>query len=741
MNAAEAIIALIGKDQASPAISKVRGELGGLGTAGGVASGSMGKIGSAVSSMGGAMKHAGGQVMGLVSNIGMFAGAAGIGGIGAAIGTSINKVESLGNATLKLTQITGESAQSMSSLIAVGAQWGVGQDALTTSASMYEKMVGKLSMTVAAGVTVQDKAAQQSLLVKKARLEQAGASTKAVDAELKLIKANQTAQLPANKLVQLQQQYGVTLTDSTGHALAYSVALGNIADAYKAAGTAAEKAKIAAVASQVMGRGYAAMIPMLALGKKGLQDAEAEAQALGATLTEANMAQLASLRTVSHKWDDTLSGMEIQVGLTVIPALTSIGDAANKYLGDPNNRKSILGAITTIESVAGQVASAIVNIGSALAGIWAKIPGPMQQLLVGGIVANKAAGWLFGTSPLKAGMGVASSLVGNILGKVPGVSSVAGAMGLEGQRVFVTNWPMSLGGNIPAGAGDAVKGAIGAGGAAEVGNAGAMLTGGAAVAGAALSVGAVAAVAGVAIDQYSKISNQGDALAKQATEFVKTADLPALLRGQAALVTAAKDLAGQAGYNPLASAGNSGINAAEKTIADAIVAKQIPRSGGTGGNVGGDLYPSQTGGLKAVNQLSAGISGLLSSGKIGAAGVGMANSIASVFAQSTGPSLKSMTSAMGQLKDMQARYLAQGDTKMAAAIGADLRYVSGRVDAVTAAINAKQFTVAQTTIAYQNYRAGERGDATVKLTISPRDNNNTTVALNRSGGNRRVQAL
>jgi len=115
-------------------------------------------------------------------------------------------------------------------------------------------------------------------------------------------------------------------------------------------------------------------------------------------------------------------------------------------------------------------------------------------------------------------------------------------------------------------------------------------------------------------------------------------------------------------------------------------------SGGTGGNVGQDAYGVR-GGLRAVNQLSGGLSAQLAGGRVGETAAGLAASITKVFADSTGPSLKSMGSALLQLKALQTKYLAQGDVKLAAAIGKDITYLSGRVDLVTAEVKAKQFTV------------------------------------------------
>jgi hypothetical protein len=95
-------------------------------------------------------------------------------------------------------------------------------------------------------------------------------------------------------------------------------------------------------------------------------------------------------------------------------------------------------------------------------------------------------------------------------------------------------------------------------------------------------------------------------------------------------------------------------------------------------------------GLTARNELSGGLTAQLKGGKVGATAAGLADSITGVFAQSTGRSFNSMTSAMGQLKDLQARYLSQGDTKLAASIGGDLRALGAYI---AEAIAKKQFTV------------------------------------------------
>ena len=97
-----------------------------------------------------------------------------------------------------------------------------------------------------------------------------------------------------------------------------------------------------------------------------------------------------------------------------------------------------------------------------------------------------------------------------------------------------------------------------------------------------------------------------------------------------------------------------------------------------------------------------------------------------------------MTAALGQLKTLQERYLAQGDTKLAAAIGADIRNLSARVDAVTAAINAKQFIVN----ALQQFAPWMVGGAAVPhqvpAVVSVRDVTMATQSRARVGPDRKI---
>jgi len=188
--------------------------------------------------------------------------------------------------------------------------------------------------------------------------------------------------------------------------------------------------------------------------------------------------------------------------------------------------------------------------------VFMKLPSPIQGLLVGGFAVNKLSGGLIGAA-------------------IPDI--VGGLMGSRGASprnpVYVSDVTGGIGGKLP--------------GALAPAGTGAMLTGGAALAGAALSVGAVAAVGAVAFDQYTQISNQSSALARQAAEFVKTATLDELRSGRQALIDGANRLAEESRWNPLAAASFDGLNETLKVLNAGIAAAETPRPERGAGNVRG----------------------------------------------------------------------------------------------------------------------------------------------------------
>ncbi|MDD5304038.1 MAG: phage tail tape measure protein [Elusimicrobia bacterium] len=174
-------------------------------------------------------------------------------------------------------------------------------------------------------------------------------------------------------------------------------------------------------------------------------------------------------------FQSSLQVLGIKMGNVLLPIVTDLTDSIGKWISDPANERSLVGGLQAAIAVAKELAGAFMTVFNVVSSAWNKIPGGLQQLLVGGFVANKAAGWLFGTSPLSLG----KNLLGSLLGKVPGVGGVAAAAGLAGTPVYVTNWPLGFG---VGGLGGALPGAAAAAGGLGIGTIAVGLAAGTAVA-------------------------------------------------------------------------------------------------------------------------------------------------------------------------------------------------------------------------------------------------------------------
>ena len=156
--------------------------------------------------------------------------------------------------------------------------------------------------------------------------------------------------------------------------------------------------------------------------------------------------------------------LQLQIGIGLAPVMTQFETGLTGFL-ENGGAQQIAGAFKTgaqfAESFAGAL-GAVLPIFGQLAGAFMSMPAPLRDLLVGGIVAQKASSFLFGSGPLqwiKGLLGGASSR-GGPLGAVTG--ALAG-----GTPVMVTNWPIGLGG--PGGLAGTIGGAVEQGAARGLG--------------------------------------------------------------------------------------------------------------------------------------------------------------------------------------------------------------------------------------------------------------------------------
>ena len=480
------VLILEGQDAGlSGVLGKAQTETRAFGSAAQTTSGHLGVLGRAGTAASGALGHAAGQLKNLVTGpLGLIGLTGGILGAAGALEQTLGKVNDLAFGTEKLTAITGDSAEMMSTLIAVAEKYGVGVDKLSVIGQFYEKTTGKLAEAQVKGATATKSAALANLELEKAQRQAVGESTKAIDKLITEQKARDALARAAlgqaageTKLQALEKQYGIVLTDNTGKALPFGEALLNIADAYS---KNADRANAAALAAQLMGKSWGTLAPLLELGKQGIIDLEQEAARMGLQLSAQNIVDFQHYRDAIRGSQEAIAGLEVAVGEDLLPTITDLAAGLQGFVS--THKDDILNFVKGAISAGRTAASDVVTIVSGIQHAWDMIPAPLRDLLVQGFVADRVMKFIFGVSPIHVAFDFAESLaknaIGAALGKTIG-SSVAGSLLGGIQKVWVVN--PGFGTGAGGGMGAAEEGAL-AGGAGLLGAAGAFLGGAAIVA-------------------------------------------------------------------------------------------------------------------------------------------------------------------------------------------------------------------------------------------------------------------
>jgi hypothetical protein len=374
-------IVLQAKDEASATIARVKGELTGLNNQTARASSGMFSASKVTSGFGNALTH-------LRSQIGQVAGVAGLAGLaGGAYAVfrgfkdSIDAAEQFGITAGQIATVTGQTNQQSQLLLATMQHFNVD----TGSAVKVLGMLAKNMM--AHGKTMQD----------------------------------------AKKF---QDQYGLSITDSTGHLLDQQSMLQRLGD-YMNDGSIPAIQKDAAMTA-LLGRQWQTLLPMLQAGSKGMGDAADEAQRLG--LGQQDLVAIAQQNAAAQRdFNTTLEALKVTVGAQLLPELTKVTQGLTQWFASPQNRAMIhewvANLMTFGENAVGffkdEVLPTIQGLASTIMGFWNSLPAGLRDLLVKGFVADKTVKFLFGVSiesvagDVFQGMArqVGASLMGGLLGR------------------------------------------------------------------------------------------------------------------------------------------------------------------------------------------------------------------------------------------------------------------------------------------------------------------------------------
>ncbi len=353
-------------------IGKAEAELAGLNAtasrgvaSSGVLGGALGRVGIAATSVGGALSHAGGQLKGLITGpLGMLGLGSALFGVAGLFKGSIDKASEFAFAIEKLQGLTNDSADSLAQLIAVTDNYGISADRLAKVVGFTEKTLGNLTTTAGGAQAFFDK-------------------------------------------------FGFSITDAAGKVLPFNAILLKAADYYNSNATQASKAALAAT---LFGRSYSDLVPVLKLGAKGIQDAEAAAKDLGITLNETNVRDLAKFRENTREMDDAMTGLKLQIGLGLVPAFSDLAKSVTHFVTD--HRTDIVAFFKNAVDVGRQVAGTIGNVVSGLSTAWNAIPAPLRDFIVKGVVADRTIKFLFGFDPIAAlGKGLLGGLGNTLLSR------------------------------------------------------------------------------------------------------------------------------------------------------------------------------------------------------------------------------------------------------------------------------------------------------------------------------------
>ena len=157
---------------------------------------------------------------------------------------------------------------------------------------------------------------------------------------------------------------GVSARDSDGKLKSLGAFLPELADKFKDLPNGPEKT---ATALQLFGRNGMEMMPFLNKGAAGMKELGDEAEKMGLVLSQDNVDQILKSKEAHKKLDETLQGLKTQIGLQVMPVITSFTEILSSI---PGPIQDILVPLVTFGGVAlvgfgavGMLVGALSNLG------------------------------------------------------------------------------------------------------------------------------------------------------------------------------------------------------------------------------------------------------------------------------------------------------------------------------------------------------------------------------------------
>lgn len=396
------------KDHMSAPAKNAKTALGDLDQAAATTTTRMSGLGAASARMSGSLTHFRDRVGKLAQGIGIL----GIGGATIALTKflkdSYGEAMRFGDAVDRVATLTGMATERTSKFVDALGYYGIGADKAQSITGMYLKNVDALT-----------------------------ASKKSA--------------------AKFEEEYGFKLRDSTGHVKDAEEVITSFTEFFN--NKAIPASQRAAAGAKLFGRSWQDLLPIFQSGGKEWRK-QLEA---GFELTKEDIRQMKAARTATRDWEDALGDFKVMVGVKLLPTMAELARSAANWLNDPSNQKTLLGfldqGIKLGKDLAGFLTNRVIptvkDLASGAQAFWSALPGPLQDLLVTGIAADRTIKYLFGFSVT----GVAGDLVGGLV--KDGLGAIMGKLGLS--RGSSPANPIYVSGGIGGGGAQGAPGAVGGG--------------------------------------------------------------------------------------------------------------------------------------------------------------------------------------------------------------------------------------------------------------------------------------
>lgn len=396
------------KDHMSAPAKTAKNALGDLDQAAATTTTRVSGLGAASARMSGSLTHFRDRVGKLAQGIGIL----GIGGAAVALTKflkdSYGEAMRFGDAVDRVATLTGMATERTSKFVDALGYYGIGADKAQSITGMYLKNVDALT-----------------------------ASKKSA--------------------AKFEEEYGFKLRDSTGHVKDAEEVITSFTEFFN--NKAIPASQRAAAGAKLFGRSWQDLLPIFQSGGKEWRK-QLEA---GFELTKEDIRQMKAARTATRDWEDALGDFKVMVGVKLLPTMAELARSAANWLNDPSNQKTLLGfldqGIKLGKDLAGFLTNRVIptvkDLASGAQAFWSALPGPLQDLLVTGIAADRTIKYLFGFSVT----GVAGDLVGGLV--KDGLGAIMGKLGLS--RGSSPANPIYVSGGIGGGGAQGAPGAVGGG--------------------------------------------------------------------------------------------------------------------------------------------------------------------------------------------------------------------------------------------------------------------------------------